>query len=112
MEDVLLAINDILQLAVAIGLFAFVIYLFIYLVCSIRSDIGLQKYLKNLENKVLDDISDDVKNDNENIKQAKIGIFIDKYKKKWYNTKVSRLCSSGNVKVYEESPGITEQGSC
>ncbi len=50
MEDVLLAINDILQLAVAIGLFAFVIYLFIYLVCSIRSDIGLQKYLKNLEN--------------------------------------------------------------
>lgn len=29
MEDVLLAINDILQLAVAIGLFAFVIYLFI-----------------------------------------------------------------------------------
>lgn len=67
-EDVVYAINDILQLAVAIGLFAFVIYLFIYLVCSIRSDIGLQKYLKNLENKVLDDISDDVKNDNENIK--------------------------------------------
>ena len=31
------------------------------------------------------------------IKIAKIGIFIDKYKKKWYNTKVSRLCSSGNV---------------
>lgn len=68
MEDVLLAINDILQLAVAIGLFAFVIYLFIYLVCSIRSDIGLQKYLKNLENKVLNDMSDDEKNDDENIK--------------------------------------------
>jgi hypothetical protein len=67
-EDVIYAINDILQLAVAIGLFAFVIYLFIYLVCSIRSDIGLQKYLKNLENKVLNDVSDDVKNDDENIK--------------------------------------------
>ncbi len=68
MEDFLIAINDILQLAVAIGLFAFVIYLFIYLISSIRSDIGLQKYLKNLENKVLDDVSDDVKNDDENIK--------------------------------------------
>ncbi len=67
-EDIVYAINDILQLAVAIGLFAFVIYLFIYLVCSIRSDIGLQKYLKNLENKVLNDMSDDVKNDDENIK--------------------------------------------
>lgn len=67
-EDVIYAINDILQLAVAIGLFAFVIYLFIYLVCSIRSDIGLQKYLKNLENKVLNDMSDDEKNDDENIK--------------------------------------------
>ena len=67
-EDVIYAINDILQLAVAIGLFAFVIYLFIYLVCSIRSDIGLQKYLKNLENKVLNDVSDDEKNDDENIK--------------------------------------------
>ena len=67
-EDVIYAINDILQIAVAIGLFAFVIYLFIYLVCSIRSDIGLQKYLKNLENKVLNDVSDDVKNDDENIK--------------------------------------------
>ncbi|MBR3900919.1 MAG: hypothetical protein IKJ60_05160, partial [Ruminococcus sp.] len=66
MEDVLLAINDILQLAVAIGLFAFVIYLFIYLVCSIRSDIGLQKYLKNLENKVLNDVSDDEKDNDEN----------------------------------------------
>ena len=67
-EDVIYAINDILQLAVAIGLFAFVIYLFIYLISSIRSDIGLQKYLKNLENKVLNDVSDDVKNDDENIK--------------------------------------------
>lgn len=66
-EDVIYAINDILQLAVAIGLFAFVIYLFIYLVCSIRSDIGLQKYLKNLENKVLNDMSDDEKDNNENL---------------------------------------------
>ncbi len=66
-EDVIYAINDILQLAVAIGLFAFVIYLFIYLVCSIRSDIGLQKYLKNLENKVLNDMSDDKKDNNENL---------------------------------------------
>lgn len=68
MENVLIAINDILQLTIAIGLFAFVIYLFIYLVCSIRSDIGLQKHLKNLENKVLNDMSDDVKNYDENIK--------------------------------------------
>lgn len=65
-EDVIYAINDILQLAVAIGLFAFVIYLFLYLVCSIRSDIGLQKYLKNLENKVLNDVSDDEKDNDEN----------------------------------------------
>ncbi len=65
-EDVVYAINDILQLAVAIGLFAFVIYLFTYLVCSIRSDIGLQKYLKNLENKVLNDMSDDAKDNDEN----------------------------------------------
>lgn len=65
-EDVIYAINDILQLAVAIGLFAFVIYLFIYLVCSIRSNIGLQKYLKNLENKVLNDVSDDEKDNDEN----------------------------------------------
>lgn len=68
MEDFLIAINDILQLAVAIGLFAFVIYLFIYLISSSRSDIGLQKYLKNLENKVLDDVSNNVKNDDEKIK--------------------------------------------
>ena len=66
-EDVIYAINDILQLTVAIGLFAFVIYLFIYLVCSIRSNIGLQKYLKNLENKVLNDMSDDEKDNNENL---------------------------------------------
>jgi hypothetical protein len=61
-------IIPIVTIVLAIGLFAFVIYLFIYLVCSIRSDIGLQKYLKNLENKVLNDVSDDVKNDDENIK--------------------------------------------
>lgn len=62
----LILINDIFCIAIAVAAFAFVIYLTIDLVGTIISQRGMAKYLKSLENKVLKDIDDDVKNDDKN----------------------------------------------